>query len=72
MFDLSTRCALMDDGNIEVTMPSRMFNASLFMILDRRTGTVIRSEVKEGTDEYRRMVSAGRQHVSKATKDQCS
>lgn len=72
MFDLSTRCALTEDGNIEVTMPSRVFSASLFMILDRRTGTVLRSDVKEGSDEFRRMVTAGRQHVSKATKDQCS
>ena len=52
------RCALTVDGNIEAA-----YDLARRLEIDPRTGTVIASTVKEGTDEFRRLVRTARQFV---------
>lgn len=56
------RCATTPDGEIEaVIVGAPQFK----MIVDRVSGAVIRSSAHEGTDEFRWMVRAAREHVAR-------
>lgn len=55
------RCGLTQDGDIEAVY---RLDTSKHMTVDRRSGAVILSAVKEGTDDFRRLVRAAREHVA--------
>lgn len=54
------RLAATVDGDIEAAA-----GATHRMVIDRRTGDVLQSNVAEGTDMFRWLVRAAREHVSK-------
>ncbi len=64
---------LAEDGNIfAATMEPSPSQSPYRVVVDKRTGDVISATMKEGTDLYRWLVKAARQHVSRATKAECS
>lgn len=54
------RCAWTKDGDIEATA-----GATHRLVVDSRTGAVKESNVSEGTDMFRWLVRAAREHVTK-------
>lgn len=52
------RCAWTKDGNIEATA-----GATHRLVVDTRTGNVLESNVAEGTDMFRWLVTAARKHT---------
>jgi len=55
----SIRCGLTAEGNIEAAI-----SEAIRLVIDRRTGQVLYSSVREGTDEFRWLVQAAREHVA--------
>lgn len=60
MAEPEIRCALTCNGDIEAAMWS---SPHLNLVIDRRTGAVIKANVKEGSDEFRWLVRAARKHL---------
>jgi hypothetical protein len=54
------RCAATPDGDIEACA-----GATHRLVVDRRTGAVLQSNVSEGTDMFCWLVRAARQHVAR-------
>lgn len=60
------RLAVMPDGTIEATTPNPDSPRVPFrVVIERRApGNVIESNVREGTDTFRHLVKAARQHIA--------
>lgn len=51
------RCGLTADGHVEAAV-----DISSRLVIDRRTGKVLESTVREGTDMFRWLVTEARKH----------
>lgn len=56
------RCATTREGQIEAVFHS--LGRANRMVVDRRTGEVLEANVIEGTDAFRWLVNAAREHVA--------
>lgn len=51
------RCATMPDGNIEAA-----YSVARRVVVDKRTGALLWCSVARGSDDFRRLVMAAREH----------